>query len=99
MTYLRGKNVGKQTKYDRIHNRIETRFYDEFHEDIREAIFNKHFYKYDNDHHLNYINLVVPIIELHIKNAPSLQGEEFKFIDDIDRPEIDIHKYMVFKKG
>jgi hypothetical protein len=99
MTYLRGKNVGKQTKYDRIHNRIETRFYDEFHEDIREAIFNKHFYKYDNDHHLNYINLVVPIIELHIKNTPSLQGSEFEFIDDIDRPEIDIHKYMVFTKG
>lgn len=99
MTYTRGKNVGKQTKFDRIHNRIETRFYDDFHEDIREAIFNKHFYKYDNDHHLNYINLVVPIIKLHIENSPMLNDYKFEYVDDIVRPEIDIHKYMVLKKG
>jgi hypothetical protein len=80
-------------------NQILVEGNDDFHEEIREAIFNKHFYKYDNDHHLNYINLVVPIIKLHIKNSPMLIDYKFEYTDDIVRPEIDIHKYMVLKKG
>jgi hypothetical protein len=66
MTYLRGKNAGKMTKHDKIHNRIQTEYYDQFDDSIREAIFNKHYYKYDNYHHETYLK-VVKIIEIHMK--------------------------------
>lgn len=94
MTYIRGKNAGKMNKYDKIHNRIETEYYKQFDDSLREAIFNKHFYKYDNHHHETYLEVIIKMIKIHME-MKNIDHSNFEFKDDIDKPTINIHDYMV----